>query len=119
MFCRKKLLSLVALLIVAISVSSCKPEETKESKLEKKRDELVKSKAEAEEWRQMDHIGSADDSYRSCLKKAALREEDPKKCGETKESLLKASRLYQQNADDRINKIRREIKELEQSEPTN
>jgi cell division protein FtsL len=118
MFIRKNLLGFAILLIVAISVSSCSYE-SKEVKLEKKRDELVKAKAEAEWWRQSDHKSSLDFSYRLCLSEKAEREEDPKKCEENKETSLKANQIYQQNRDDKVNEIRREIKELEQDGSAN
>jgi Na+-transporting NADH:ubiquinone oxidoreductase subunit NqrC len=124
MFCGKNLLVFVVLLIVAISVSGCSyllPEETKEVKLEKKRDELVEAKLEAEKWRKTDYIALADFNYRVCLDTAAFREEreeEPKECKEKKELLLKASRMTRQNADDKVDEIRRAIQELEQSEPT-
>jgi hypothetical protein len=118
MFLRKNLLGFVILLIVAISASSCSYE-SKEVKLEKKRDELVKAKAEAESWRQMDHTNSLDFSYRMCLSKKADREEDPKKCEENKETTLRANQIVQQFRDDKVNEIRREIKELEQDGSAN
>ncbi len=121
MSCRKKLLSLVTLLIVAISVSSCisvSPEETKESKLKEKRDKLVEWKEEAQDRRRQIFKDMTEYAYNRCLREKSLREE-PRDCDKEKQESLELYRRSIQVADDRVNEIRREIKELEQSGSTN
>jgi hypothetical protein len=120
MLCRANSLISVILLIVVISVSSCTPvpPETKESKLKKKRDELVELKKEADVNSPVISKLSAEYLYKGCLEEKSLREE-PRNCDEEKQKSLETSRKIAQEADDRINEIRREIKELEQSGSTN
>jgi predicted Fe-S protein YdhL (DUF1289 family) len=120
MLCKTNSLISVILLIVVISVSSCTPvpPETKESKLKRKRDELVEWKGEAEDRRRPIFQQMYESSYQSCLREQSLREE-PKNCDKDKQELLEIRRVIIKAADDRIDEIRREIKELEQSESTN
>jgi hypothetical protein len=120
MLCKTNSLISVILLIVVISVSSCTPvpPETKESKLKRKRDELVEWKKEADERRRPIHWDVIESAYSGCLTEQSLREES-KNCDKQKQEQLESNRRYIQIANDRINEIRREIKELEQSESTN
>ncbi len=123
MFRRRNLLGFVVLLILTISVSSCSrvpSEETKESKLEKMRDELVAAKNEADK-RHHDNrrdVRLIEDVYKACLQQESLREE-PRGCDKDKQDALDVQRRWLQAADDRINEIRREIKEFEQSGSAN
>jgi chromosome segregation ATPase len=119
MFLRKNLLGFVILLIVAISVPSCShilPEETKEVKLEKKRDELVKAKENAVHDPVEDQVVQF--IYKNCGEQESLREES-KDCNAEKEKNLKRLREKRQKANDHVEEIRREIKELEQSGSAN
>jgi tryptophanyl-tRNA synthetase len=123
MFPRRNLLGFVVLLILTISVSTCSRvslEETKESKLKKKRDELVATKSEADKRRDnyRRDVKLVEDIYKACLQEESLREE-LKGCDKDRQGSLDVHRRWVQVADDRINEIRREIKELEQSGSAN
>ncbi len=123
MFCGRNLLVFVVLLLVGTSLSACIPPavriETKESKLKKKRDELVEWKEMASNRRAESPIRSqlAKSGYEECRREELLREE-PKDCEKKRREFLEGQFRNEKAADDRINEIRREIQELEQSEPT-
>jgi hypothetical protein len=121
MVSKKNSLVSVVLLIVIISVSGCippPPEETKESKLKKKRDDLVSWKKTADDRRRPMFEDMIEARYKGCLREQSLREE-PKDCDKEKQVDLERNRSSIRMADDRINEIRREVKELEQSASTN
>ncbi len=123
MFGGRNLLAFVVLFLVGTFLPACIPPavpiETKESKLKKKRDELVEWKGEASNRRAVSPVRTqlAKSSYEECRREELLREE-PKDCEKKRQKFLEGQFEFEKAADDRIDKIRREIKELEQSEPT-
>jgi hypothetical protein len=117
MFFGKCLLPFFVLLVLGSFLSGCSSTpETKESKLENKRDELVTAKGEVDRIENLD-FRVIEPLYNSCLAEKSVRE-DSRDCEKKKLESLESYRKSRQIALDRVARIRREIQELEQSEPT-